>query len=482
MRLHLRSFLAVLFIPVLASSALAQASDSTARVDGATVSGVVHDSISGQPLSGAMVQLIAADDPTLLVRTGMADGFGYFAWDSVPEGRYLLGFMHPMIDSLGLALPYREVRVTGGTAVRADLAIPGARQLGVALCGPRFATDSTAVLVGFVHHAQSRAPAIGAVVTGEWLEIALRPGGVFQQVARVDATADENGWFALCGVPRDVVIGVRAGLDADSTALIEVNVPAHGFMRRVLFVGAAQTIASTEVAVPDSDDSLAVEPRLVQVGSGRLTGTVVRAVDGSPLPDAQVRIQDGPRVKVNADGEWTLVDVPAGTRMLEVRSLGYYPERRVVNVVADAAPVHVALSTFSAVMDTVKVTATRLFDRDSDGFQRRRRTGAGRYLDADDIAKHRPMETSHVFRMVPGLRLANEGGFGEVIQMRSNYAGMCHPTIYVDGLQMWDAEASGVDMWVRPAEIKGIEIYSAASTPGRYQSRKGCGTILIWTR
>ena len=63
--------------------------------------------------------------------------------------------------------------------------------------------------------------------------------------------------------------------------------------------------------------------------------------------------------------------------MLEVRSVGYYPERRPVNVFAGAAPVHITLSTLKAVLDTVLVMGTRNRDRRRSGFDDRRRTGFG---------------------------------------------------------------------------------------------------------
>ena len=50
----------------------------------------------------------------------------------------------------------------------------------------------------------------------------------------------------------------------------------------------------------------------------------------------------------------TLAEAPTGTRMLEVHALGYYPERRRVDVVASSAPIEVKLSTLKAVLDTVK--------------------------------------------------------------------------------------------------------------------------------
>ena len=129
---------------------------------------------------------------------------------------------------------------------------------------------------------------------------------------------------------------------------------------------------------------MARPPRRVRVGDGRLTGRVVRIADGRPLAGARVGIVNGPQTTANELGEWTLLNAPAGTRMLDVRGVGYYPESRPVDVVAGAAPVRSALFTLSAMLDTVKVSASRLrFDPDQSGFEDRRRSGARSLSDAD---------------------------------------------------------------------------------------------------
>src|SRR4051812_27900094 len=94
------------------------------RVPSATVSGVVRDSIARGPLIGAMVQIVAADDPGKFARTAVTDSSGVFNIPDVPDGRYMLGFYHAMLDSLGLEPTVREVLVNGVRPVRADLAIP----------------------------------------------------------------------------------------------------------------------------------------------------------------------------------------------------------------------------------------------------------------------------------------------------------------------------------------------------------------------
>jgi hypothetical protein len=304
------------------------------------------------------------------------------------------------------------------------------------------------------------------------------------------ATTGENGWFALCNVPSAGTMALQASRGADSTDLIEVQVPADGFLRRELYLGPARSVTSGVAGVIGDSmtraDSVAHSPRRLHVGEGRLTGTAVAAAGGRPLAGARVAIADGPQTQANERGEWTLADAPEGTRMLDVRAVGYYPERRPVNVVAGAAPIRVALSTLKAVLDTVRVTARGLrYDRDRNGFKERSRSGAGRYLTAERIALRAANFTSDLLRTVPGIRLEyDETGVEKQIYQRGPF-GLCSPTIFVDGRRLLHLSSSDIDVWVHPEEISGIEVYTEASAPAQFNDfsdLNNCGSIVIWRK
>ena len=114
----------LLFVALLARLAAAQATDTIHRAIGATVSGIVRDSIAGMPLAGALVQLLAADSLARFNRTAVSDSLGRFTLGDVADGRYTIGFLHPMLDSLGIEPPLREVYIDGHRPVSVDLAIP----------------------------------------------------------------------------------------------------------------------------------------------------------------------------------------------------------------------------------------------------------------------------------------------------------------------------------------------------------------------
>ena len=473
------SFRLLPLVVALAATAAAQTPDTTARAPGATVSGVVYDSMALRPLAGATVQLVDAGDPARGVRTEITDAEGAFAFSDVPSGGYLLGFLHPVLDSLGIESPVRQVVVAGARPLTADVAIPSPERMLAAICGVQSVQDSGAVIFGVVRDAQSHQPLVGVGVTGAWQEFSMTRDGFSQRVQRVEAITSETGWFALCDVPRPGTTTVVAARDADSTALVEVAVSVAPVVRRDLYVGTARTVTFADTL--RRADTAGVAYRVVQAGDGSMSGTVASMTTGAPIGGAHVALTDGPEATSNARGEWTLAGLPLGTRTLEVRALGYYPERRAVNVFAGAPSVHIALSTFRAVLDTVRVTASRWRDEHRLGFEARRRTGLGRFLTSDEIARRAPVHASDLFRSIAGV--ATDAGR---IQIRRGDTD-CSPAFYLNGVHispmtLGDLTAEDIDIWVRPHEIAAIEVYGDVVPPQFQQILLGCGAIAIWTK
>lgn len=463
---------AILSVAVFAQMASAQ---------GATITGLVHDSISHAPLAGAEIQLVPANDPSSLAHTATSDSLGRFALSNVPKGRYALGFLHPMLDSLGVDIPLREVIVDDNRSMRVDLGIPGGAKLRRAICGNASTKDSVGVIVGFVRDAASDMPVAGVSVITEWLELVFSAGGFVRKVPRLVATTGDNGWFAVCNVPVGGTMSMLASKGSDSTGAVEVQMPAEGFARRDLVLGPSETVVVEDNA-PRADTAAKRPPQRIRVGNARLSGTVVAAVEGNALGGAVVGIVNGPQTRANERGEWVISNAPVGTRMLEVRAIGYYPVRRTVNVAAAGSQVKVALSTMKAVLDTVRVSASRTYDRNMIDFEKRRRSGLGRYLTAADILRHHPVTISDALRMVPGV-FAERGETGMTLAVRGMFSDRCSPAVYIDDRYMWDMSGDELDAYIKPDHIAGIEIYSGTMVPPQYQPPMlGCGSIVIWTK
>lgn len=482
----------LMMVVALARLMSAQTTATPAHRPGATISGAIRDSLANRPLADAVVQLADADPKGSYARSTTADSLGRFTFRDVPDGHYLIGFLHPALDSLGLEEPAREVYVRDGRNVRIDLALPSALRLRAAICPNAAKSDSTGIVVGFVRNAANSEPIAGAKVTGEWAEFTLTRVGLTRTVPRLVATTAPNGWFALCGVPAGGTMAINAAHAADTTAVIEVEVSAEGFAHRDLYLGPARAsivMDSTvrSVAADDSTarhDSITSVPRLVRTGVGRLTGTVHRSPGDAPLAGAQVTVLDGPQTRADDRGVWTISDAPLGSRMLEVRAVGYYPERRAVDIVAETPPIQSTLSTLKSVLDTVRVHATTLYARDRNGFQQRQRSGQGRYITPDDVERRHPVYLTDLLRTMPGVYLQMTGdSFSRQLMMRGTGVGFCTPTVYLDGMPMFSLSADDLDAAVQPADIAGVEVYSSTTVPPQFQRAfSGCGSVVVWTR
>jgi hypothetical protein len=161
--------------------------------------------------------------------------------------------------------------------------------------------------------------------------------------------------------------------------------------------------------------------------------------------------------------------------------VGYYPERRPVDVVVDAEPIDVALRTMKSVLDTVRVVEARFSNRNFAEFEQRQRSGAGDYITMADIERRRPISTSDLFRSAHGARRERSA-----LLVRGLTATWCAPEIFVDGLNVGRTDADEMDVLVSPDEIAGVEIYSGATVPVQFSTmnRGGdrCGAIVIWTK
>ena len=144
----------------------------------------------------------------------------------------------------------------------------------------------------------------------------------------------------------------------------------------------------------------------------------------------------------------------------------------------DDAPAAARRSARRTTLDTVRVIASRTREANASGFAERRRNASGRFLTPADVARRAPLETSDLFRQVPGIRM----GDGR-LRMRSIGIGECVPPVYLDGHYMRDLGPADIDAWVRPDEIEGIEIYASGMSPLQFQpGMEGCGSIVIWTK
>lgn len=460
---------------------------SVVATPAARVTGVVYDSMAMRPLSGAVVQLARVPAPGTIATVGsiVTDSLGRFEYAAIPPGTYLLGFQHVAVDSLGLRGPLQRIDVRTASTVRAVMAVPSMRSIIRTVCGRDGSKDSLAVLLGSVRHARSDTPLPGAFVSLRWGEVILERGGSMQRSTPiVDSFANDEGWFTAC-VPGGVQMTVRATHETDLSGNVELGVPAYSVLRRDIYVGASQA----EVRAADTTASgRPREERIVERGRGELRG-VVRSLDGSPIAGARVAMLSGVgETRTNARGEFVLQGLPFGSHTVEARAIGYVPGQEIADIVEfrEVLTEFVLLDVSAYLLDTVRVAAARRLDAAArEGFERRRKTGSGYFIDEAEIDSMHAMSFRDQVRRLPGIRFRRgnrlDDSWEEHVEFMSGQGEPCLPMIYLNGTQLVRGKVD-LDALINPATVRRIEAYfRGVAIPAEFASSQTCGVLAIWT-
>lgn len=448
------------------AGAFALAGPARAQAVGSRMDGVVFDSVNSRPLSGATVQLVAAP-PAHVSLGATTDSLGRFHIDGVAPGSYVAGFLHPLLDSLGVQAPYMRV-IVDESAVRVTLAVPSAASLMRAVCGgaevKRSAkVDSMGMLVGHVRDASSGATMGGSAIVLDWPAIVFGSKGARTEVRHLRARTNDDGWFAMCSLEADEY-HVHAEQGARATGDIDIEVRPRAITRLSLVIGS------------DSGAS-----------GARLSG-IVKAADGKPLEGAQVGVDgSSTTAATDAQGAFALSDLPDGTRMVEVRALGYVPARAAIEPSrSEPRAIAVVLAKRGAALQEVTVFGKPSWrNRDFTGFADRRRKGFGHFITREQIAQTNDVSICDLLSRVPGVLTSSNGGIGCTATLHGTMTGVggmissCEPKVYLNNLP-FDGSVEELTRSFSPRDIMGIEIYSAATQPIQYQGL--CGSLVVWTR
>ena len=440
-----------------------------------SVVGEVYDSVGNRPLAGAVIQIVRTD-AIQIARSVVADGRGRYRVDSIAPGEYFVSFFHAALDSLAVQAPVRRVVLGARDPERVELGIPGAERIIAALCPRLPPFDSSAVIVGEVRDPDSGAPLPGVAVTARWIDL------VFADRFRVEpqqarTMTGPNGVFALCSLPPNGEVAIRAESGERATGLLEVTLSARSIVRRDLAIGEGSTFVTLAGEVVDGRARMDTLLR----GPARLSGTVINEA-GRPVSGAIVEVwQTGLTTNTDSSGRFDIGTLPVGTHSLEVRRIGFAPHRIPVHL-AGRSPtaVQVVLDKQVRMLDAVRVSAQTLYSRRQVEIEQRRQRGFGHFIMRDELERSPNARVTDMLRRVPGVRIyQNQGGDIVTFARGLTASGPCRPMLYLDGHRLGTSE--NIDFVAMVSSLEAIEVYtSAAQAPAEYWGGS-CGTIVLWT-
>lgn len=443
------------------------------------VRGQVVDSLSGLPLPGATIALLAEAGDEL--HQTVADSNGLFLLRAAPAEGYRLRVQHAAYATSifpPFAVADGQVRgfmllVAPRTGGQPAVELPPEEVL-ARVC-PEGVAPGYPTIVGLVRDASSGELVAGAEVHVSMPSIPrhLRRYIEIDDVQR-KVVSEADGIYALCGVPVMERIGLYATVAdqvSDYTRLI--------FVEGGVMVGAQYHGMETLIWYHD----LRVAP------PGRRTATVFGTVtdsSGVGLANAHVRLL-GTEIDTQADesGRFELRGLPAGWARLEARRVGYRPVEYDVELVMGVAH---SIPDQMLRLDPIPVELAEIFvsgeaagvRRRLIGFYDRLENGVGSYVTFDDYVERwgQPIRPTDMIRSMRGIRV---DPYGRVTAHRCTGSGL--PVVYLDGMYLGNTAFTDIDVILSPHHIEGIEVYAGATIPAQF-NRLGaaCGAIVVWTK
>lgn len=228
---------------------------------------------------------------------------------------------------------------------------------------------------------------------------------------------------------------------------------------------------------------------------GTLNGRVTARETGQPLPESRVTVVGTSLVgSTDADGKYSVRNVPTGTWVVRVLRVGYQEQKQTVSMTA-GQPVTADFTLEAAIVKLAEVVTT------ATGEQRRVELGNSvSTIDAASRAQTAPTNSmaSLLVSQAPGVQVlpGNETGTGARIRIRGvNSITLANDPIYIiDGIRMTSANGSASGNIftggavqsraedINPDEIENIEIVKGPSAATLYGTDAANGVIVITTK
>ena len=484
MIIRLRAIVGVVAFALASSSLRSQAVSPPAPLS--SVSGTAVDSLHGGYLRDAVVRAIGTS------RASATDSLGRFRVDSVPPGSHQLELIHPLLDTLGLTVKTQPIVFKAGETASAALATPSPSTVIERKCTGAERLIGPAAAIGMVLDADTDAPAIGARISLEWIDIEPVGKSFTRSPKRRIATVQSDGSFRICGLPEDFSANAVAYRAADSTS--EVGVRFAPLLAIVTLFLPSPSAPAASAVQPTSPTNAGV-PSAGATLKGRIVGP-----DGAPIPHARIAIEKESHVALTGeDGAFTLQGIRPGTRAVSVRALGFEPTETII-ALRSGAPrqVELRLEKFVPVLKSVVVSAVRDASLERVGFSERKSAGNGKFFSPAEIEQRNPLKLNHLLETVTVLRTKRTADGQTYVTGRSNGC----VQYFVDGVR-WASAASfstmgtqataledpsqaSPDGFMSGGELGAVEVYDALSAPAEFASQspsgESCSIVLIWTK
>lgn len=338
-----------------------------------------------------------------------------------------------------------------------------------ASCGAELPADQV-LLFGAIR-AADLTPRAGIRVAALWTEAVItREGAQTLLRASVDTTA-ADGTYALCGLPRETRLIVRAdaGDETDENDATERS-------------GELSLDLGNEAAV---ERDLVVGPAAPSaVVTGRLVGEGGNPVRG----EIEIPGNEAATVSTDASGAFRISGVPRRSTQLRIRAIGYVPFY--VDVTPDGPLVElgdVEMPTRVQELNRVLI-AEKFMPEQLKRFEERRASLNGIFLDSAYLARFAWRSANNVRMASPSVR-GSSGRDGDVFRLRRG-VDECFPIVFVNGVnagRQGPAPGSRVPGGMPANEMTGllqrakrIEFYLAQYAPPEFADFEGCGAMVIW--
>jgi hypothetical protein len=413
---------------------------------GASVTGVVVDSLRGVGLAGAVVRIAGSKRE---VRTNAR---GEFVLDSLMPGELTVEVRHPLLDTLGQSLDSRPFSLASGQRGTYSTGTMSLNDLRDRSCPRSGATIGSAILVGILRDADADTALAGGTASLVYKDQVSGATAERVRTARIGA----DGRFAICGLPGAITGTVQVSRSGQVTADVYVETKGAQFSTVGL------TIATTT--------------QRNAVLMGRVTQS-----SGLPIAGAQVVVAGTPNIaRTDSLGRYRLDGLPSGTVEVVVRRIGFAAVSQAA-LLNQREPRRLDFQVSEArLLAAVKVVGKMDSGLEKVGFNERKMHGFGHFQSPDEVEQRHPFLFTDLLQVVPGLRISNGVG-GRTIE--SSRPGGC-VNFFIDNAR-FDSYAPGdIDGQFSTNIVGAVETYSSAvETPGQFQvPGRACATVVMWTK